>query len=668
MMRTFNASFNAPGLSAGNGRISIRLKGAVAGRLHPATVSLNGQVLGSVTVSGLESVAATFECDNLQSVGNTLTVMADGPAGGVLMVDFFALKYRRNYRAVQDELTFNAAGHAALTLSGFSGPDIQVYDVSDPAAPVVLDGFVPETEGSGYTVSFAPAESASRYVAVCGGTNIPVNVSPLAAPVLRNVANSADYLVITTDSLMDAARSFVAYRETHGLSGMAISVGAIYDEFNCGIADPRAIRSFLGYAYRMWAKAPRYVLLLGKGSMDYRNYGGWGDCMVPSLLAGTGHGLQASDTLLADFDADGMPEMAVGRVPAGTAAEAGNGLAKVRAYEAGGDWKQRALLVADNTDKGGDFTADTAATALRMTGMEVDSTSLATQSLAQVQSQLRAALGAGRGLLCYYGHASFSQLAEEGILTAGDVSGLGNASTPPLFAAMTCLAGSFGTPGATSLGATLVTSSNGAAAVLGAGTLVYQNESRQLADAFVDSLYGRGVARVGDALLEADAMVAGEGVGNLGVAYNLLGDPALAVGGVDASRVGPLVPSDAATYDEWLKWAIPPVISDRGAGLGVGDDPDGDGVANALEWEAGTDPLSASDLLKILDVRAERDRLVIKWRSAPRRIYVLEGATSPEGPYETVSDDVPATPSENEQSVGSATGGGSGFYRVRVRP
>lgn len=665
LMRTFNATFDAPRACSATGRIAVRLKGAVSGRSHPATVFLNGTALGSVTVQGLEAVTSVFECANLRAAGNTLTVTADGPPGGVVLVDCFTVRYRRDYQAVQDEIVFDAAGHPALTVSGFSGPDISLYDISDPASPVCLRGLVPVGTGGGYAVSFAPAGATNRYLAVCGRVNQPVRVAPALPACLRGVGNGADYVVITVDSLMAAGQGFVDYRASRGLSGMAVSAEAIYDEFNCGIADPRAIRAFLGYAYRMWAKSPRYVLLAGRGTVDYRDYLGYGDCMVPGLLAATGHGLHVSDALLADFDGNGIPEMAVGRLPVGTLEEAFNGLAKTRAYEQGGSWKQRALMLADNPDKGGDFPADCDGTALGLAGLDVGRAYLGTQSVVQVRAQLFAALAEGRGLLCYYGHGALSQVAEEGILAAADATAIGDGAKPPLVMAMTCMMGSLGTPGASSLGAALVASSSGAAAVLGSGTLVYNDEGRRMADAVVSNLYGKGVARMGDALLAAGEMVAGAGLGNLVRSYNLMGDPALAVGDADSVRPGPDVPAGTAGFDEWLQWAFPPAILIRGVGAGSSDDPDADGQANAAEWITGTDPLSAADVLRIIGILHRDGQVMLRWRSAPRRSYILERASRPEGPYEPVGGQVPATPSMNESSAGS-TDEASRFYRVRV--
>ena len=48
------------------------------------------------------------------------------------------------------------------------------------------------------------------------------------------------------------------------------------NEFNYGIYNPKAIRDFLSYAYNNWKKSPRYVVLAGNGTYDYKNNLGTG--------------------------------------------------------------------------------------------------------------------------------------------------------------------------------------------------------------------------------------------------------------------------------------------------------------------------------------------------------------------------------------------------------
>ena len=73
-----------------------------------------------------------------------------------------------------------------------------------------------------------------------------------------------------------------------------------------------------------------YLLLVGDGTYDPRNYLGFGaNDLVPVKLVDTAVAETASDDWFADFDGDGLSEMAVGRLPAGTAAEASAMVAKI---------------------------------------------------------------------------------------------------------------------------------------------------------------------------------------------------------------------------------------------------------------------------------------------------------------------------------------------------
>src|SRR5204863_2591621 len=91
-------------------------------------------------------------------------------------------------------------------------------------------------------------------------------------------------------------------------------------------------------------------------------YAGFGDAdFVPTKqIAMAQISLEtASDDWFADSDNDGLPELAVGRLPVRTAAQADTMVGKVLAYEDGDGigWTRNVLLVADRNDEGSDFEA-----------------------------------------------------------------------------------------------------------------------------------------------------------------------------------------------------------------------------------------------------------------------------------------------------------------------
>src|SRR5207237_1452606 len=113
------------------------------------------------------------------------------------------------------------------------------------------------------------------------------------------------------------------YRQKQGLSVEVVNIEDLYDEFSYGHKSPQALKDFLSFTKTSWLKAPRYVLLMGDASFDPRNYLGRGDYdFVPTKLIDTQYLETASDDWYADFKANGLAEMAIGRLPVRGADEA----------------------------------------------------------------------------------------------------------------------------------------------------------------------------------------------------------------------------------------------------------------------------------------------------------------------------------------------------------
>ena len=316
---------------------------------------------------------------------------------------------------------------------------------------------------------------------------------------------------------------------------MVVTTNEIYDEFNNGIADPQAIKDFIGYASTKWRPVARFVVLTGEGSYDYKNNSGNGDSLVPSLLVDSEAGLVVSDVALADTKGkDGVPEVAIGRIPALTEAELDAVLAKVKAYEAAPLAKQRSVLfAADNTDDAGDFAADSNSMAsLVPSKVLVKKAYLTDGGLAAVRAALLPSFSNGTLLVTYVGHAGVDQLAEEGILSVADVSSLAASNKLPVVTAYTCVVGQYGLPGSDSLSEVLAMRPKAGAIAVWAPTALEANEeSVALGKLFTKNLFaGAKTVRLGNVIqasLKAGA-VQGLPAGLLST-YNLLGDPALKV-------------------------------------------------------------------------------------------------------------------------------------------
>ena len=113
-------------------------------------------------------------------------------------------------------------------------------------------------------------------------------------------------------------------------------------------------------------------------------------------------------------------------------------------------------------------------------------------------------------------------------------------------------------------------------------------------------------------------------------------------------------------------------LSDRwedkffGGTLGVfySDDTDGDGVNNAGEQAAGTDPTDENSLLR-LRITEGRGRVVIEWPSAEERVYAIEGAKRLSD-FGLLKEGIKATPPMNAIEFDRNDLPDTFFFRVSV--
>lgn len=252
------------------------------------------------------------------------------------------------------------------------------------------------------------------------------------------------------------------------------------------------------------------------------------------MMAATPYGLFASDGRYGDAAGnDGIPEIAVGRLPVLTSAELLAYIDKLTDYEAGGgDWTGKILMLADNPDNGGEFPADSDYLANFLGGYSIEKVYLDDYpDIAQARQKMFDSINAGAILVHYIGHAGLDRLAQEGLLKTGDVPALSNENRLPLAAFVTCVAGRFSVPGYDSLGEALLLKSNGGAAAVWSPDGASINEmGKHLAEEFFKALFSQPEKIVGKAMTQAvRSYIAGGGKTYISDVYNLLGDPALQI-------------------------------------------------------------------------------------------------------------------------------------------
>jgi hypothetical protein len=238
----------------------------------------------------------------------------------------------------------------------------------------------------------------------------------------------------------------------------------------------------------------------------------------------------ASDIAFADLEGDdGVPEIAIGRLPVLTASELADYVEKIKAHESasGGEWQRRVLMAADNPDLAGNFSADSDSVAAFLPPeyavgrVHLDATTppLARQALLQ-------ALDDGVAAFNYIGHGGVDRLAEENLLTSADVAGLANADRLPAFLAMTCSVGNFAIPGYPSLGETMLLKKDGGAFAVWSPSGLSENPSAVLLDqAFFRAAFVDGERVMGDLVRRSLGELETPAAAYMRSMYNLLGEP-----------------------------------------------------------------------------------------------------------------------------------------------
>jgi hypothetical protein len=564
--RSFSLQAAGLGTTGGPAALTVNLQGATASGVaneHHVKVRLNGTALGEGRWQGLDRASFTFSfAQSLLFEGaNAVEVEGVRDSGvpfSIFYIDSFDLRYQRSYRAAGASLSFRGDSNSAVTVTGFDSSLVGLFDLSDSKAPRLVEGARIEEHDAGFALSFQPASPDRLYLAVApSGLLAPASVWADQPSRLAEPRNRADYLILTTAELSGAAERLADYRRSQGRRVLVVDLEDVLDEFNHGIATPHAVRDFLAYAHQNWRQGPRYVLLAGSGTLDYRDNLGHGGNLLPPLMVRTSSGLFASDNRLADvLGDDGVPEMAIGRLPVVTAQELDDYIEKLIAFEAtaGDGWADRVQMVADVPGQGADFAADSdRAAALLPPSYQVERIYLSDIPIADARRKLIEGINQGVALVNYLGHGGLDRISNQSLLNSGQVGELVNSPRLPLVTGLTCQIGRFEVPGFTSLAGALVTRPGGGAAAVWAPSGLSQHaEARALNRVFFGALLRERLSTLGEAVLRSlhDFAALG-GTREMLEIYQLFGDPALEL------KLPPTRdPSSGTAGKPWKKTAI----------------------------------------------------------------------------------------------------------------
>lgn len=549
---------------------------AAIGKANSAAfyVSLNGTNIGTHTdIYGIEGADGTDPAYDVAQDG--LVVL---PTSGILnfsilyqknvanakgYIDYVEVNTRRALRinsgaqlSFRDWRSVAPGSVAQFNVENASGAT-RVWDVTDMLNPELVQGNL-----SGSTYSFrSQAAQLREYIAVTDVFPTPIYVAPVANQNLHGLAQ-ADYLIVTHPDLKEAADKLADFhRNSNGLSVNVVTTDQVYNEFGSGAADISAIRDFVRMFYKRAgtdpAQMPRYLLLFGQASFDYKNIIPNSAKLVPtfetpeSLYSTAGYCTDDFYALLDDneYIHKGFPlmDIGVGRIPATNVAEAISVVDKIIRYKSAcalGPWRLNNLYVADKEDSGGDHLLDADAMYKAVTSsskiynaqkvyldnLEIISTPAGFRC-PNANKIINDNMYKGAFLMNYSGHGSIYTLSSKRIVTQNDYSSWSNSCKMPIMITATCDFSRFDNPALQSAGEKIMLKSNGGAIALVTTTqVVYATFNKVFNDAYLRTQFTRkehGWNTFGDAFRISKNAVISSGDTFNSRKFALLGDPAL---------------------------------------------------------------------------------------------------------------------------------------------
>lgn len=475
-----------------------------------------------------------------------------------------ALAYNGSAFAFRDAAGVGSGNVVSYKVGNADG-NLQVWDVTDPHTAIKMNGSL-----SGNTYTFVREASTLHEFAVVNGNNasLPEYVGKIDNQNLHG-EDFTDYIIVSPPEFLTAANTLADFHRQHSkLRVLVATPQQIYNEFSSGRQDISAIRDFVKMFYDRagsdTANMPKYLLLMGDGSYDYRARVANNTNFVPTfeslqslnrIASYSGDdffGFLDDNEDIENMDIANTLDIGMGRLPVKTLEEAIAVVNKIKAYKSPaslGVWRIATTIVTDNEDSAGphmedgeimDATIYSRSKLYNSTKIYLDAVPFVSTPggarAPQANKSIDDQIFKGTLLLNYNGHGNIDVLAHERIVTQDDYSKWNNLNKMPFMVTATCDFGQFDQPQFVSAGEQIVLRKEGGAiALLTTTQLVYQDPNRIINQDFLDAQFERvkgkwytfgDALRIGKNKTYSDAGTSSSYIINFRK-FALLGDPAL---------------------------------------------------------------------------------------------------------------------------------------------
>jgi len=567
------------------GTASIRFAFFAGGFTHNLKVEYDKQELANLQIP-CDYRPDSCRVDKLGGLANgdneILLTYQSGSDAAQLYIDYFELNYDRQMRLSDGVLIFNGragAGPFAYTLDNADANSLWLFDVSNYSAVTRLPS--QNWRVNGTQVTFADiagsAKVPRRYIAALPSafkSIAPATIQRDEASNWRSREHAADMIIITHEDFLATSpgKSKAPLTElaelrlrpanlSDSLRSVIVKIQDVFDEFSGGLYDPTAVRDFVKYAYDNWERRPLFVLLVGDGDYDPKNYINKTDKnWIPTY-----HTTELDEIASRVTDSwftyvagnDEAMDMAIGRIPARSLADVQAYIDKLIQYETKptfGPWRNTVVMVADDEYGQGAVPSsieethivDTEKLASPLyTPQYLDVKKLYLTEFSAVQSAsisgirkptatdafLRL-LNNGALLVNYAGHGNSEVWAHERVLNLStDLDRIQNGEKQALWIAATCTFGKYDIPDKQSFSEQLVLApGRGAIAVLATARDVYASANARLNQQYYRYFFENAnhiSARIGMAMVLARLQTGGATQND--EKFHVLGDPSLRI-------------------------------------------------------------------------------------------------------------------------------------------
>ena len=470
-----------------------------------------------------------------------------------LFIDYFTLSFWRelkfrghetSFRVVPSQFDGVVKVQVANTHSG-----VNCWEVTDPMCPLVQ-----QVELGSDGLSFGVSDSLEhRYQLFdMSGFKQVASVFPIHQQNLHGIMD-AEMLIITPRVFWNQSEALADFhREMDAMNCVLVDVKEIFNEFGTGVPDPTAIRDFIRMVYLRSQGNLKYVLLMGKGTHDFRRIKGVDNNFVPTYQSEATPQLEVysicSDDYFALMDEDegqgceGLVDLGVGRIPITTSEQGDAVIEKIRHYadlsSSHGPWKNNHLLIADNdvntyANYSEELDGILGVTWPMVTSKKVylDSYPLVStpsgDRVPQANEALMDYLDKGVGVMSYTGHGGVTGLAREQVISTSDVLAMKNYDRLPFVHTATCEFSKFDSPNVVSAGEHMILNPRGGAiAMLTTVRPTIAQNNQSLSKSFHTHVYEQSDyenMRFGDLY----RIVKTDRYSKSNLVYVLFGDPAL---------------------------------------------------------------------------------------------------------------------------------------------